>query len=250
MKNRKAEWIALTVYMRYVFNSVAKWNLGLALVVPPLNIFALVSFIPSSTSQLTPLLVSWTSFLYSVFTIVAAYAFASDLSRGTYTVFLSQPLTRRGYVITWMLAIAVAPATAYLLSFLIPFVVMDIRLFTSFDPVDFLLLFLEGTFLSMVMFLAGLISKRPQLVAVVGVFMHMVLFTILGIVYSLTYHFGRSFELIALIYATVYPFKSKVFQLTSQYAGITSWAAFANLVLSIALVAAAIEYSKGKFEVT
>ncbi|MEM2795612.1 MAG: hypothetical protein QXY49_07145, partial [Thermofilaceae archaeon] len=187
--------------------------------------------------------------LYSVFAIIAAYAFASDLSRGTYTIFLSQPLTRRGYVITWMLAIAVAPATAYLLSLVIPFVVIDIRLIKSFDPIDFLLLFLEGAFLSMVIFLAGLISRRPELVAVIGVFMHIILFIILGIIYSLTYHFSRSHELIALIYAIVYPFKSKVFQLTLQYAGVTHWAAYANLALSIMLITIAIEYSKRKFEV-
>lgn len=253
MGSRGAGRAALAVYMRYVLNSVAKWNLGLAIAVPLVNTLAVVSTIYPSLDQLMQLLVSSTSFLYSTFTIVAAYAFASDLSRGTYAVFLSQPLTRRGYVVTWMLATAVAPATAYLLSFVVPFMVMDVKLLASLDPVDFLLLLLEGVSLSMVVFLTGLTSRRPQLVVAIGVFVHMILFYVLSVAYSLVYYSNSPSALIALVYALalVYPFKSKmVLPGLPRYAGIARWAALANLMLSIALVAAALEYAKRKFEVT
>ncbi len=251
MGSRGTRLTALAVYMSYVFNSVAKWNLGLALAVPLVNTLMVVSTIPPSLGQLMELLVSVTSFFYSTFTIVAAYAFASDLSRGTCTVFLSQPLTRRGYVVTWMLATTVVPATAYLLSFVVPFVVMDVKLLASFDPVDFLLLLLEGISLSMVIFLTGLISRRPQLVAVVGVFVHMILFYVLAVAYYSTYYYNPPSELVAFVYALIYPFKSKVlYPGWPQYAGITRWAVLANLALSIALVTAALEYARRIFEVT
>ncbi len=250
MAGSRAALGAFRAYARYVLNSVAKWNLLLAVLTPLLVVYAYTALYIPSTSVLLRFLVTLTGMAYYLLTIVAVYYFALDLSRGTCMVFLSQPLTRRGYVLAWMLASAVVPALAYVLSLAVPFLVLDARALLDLGSEDYALLFLEGLTLTMVMFSAGLASKRPSLVILLALVLHLLLFIAVGTVYSIVAPPGRPWlsryaDAVAFVSYLLYPYRSKLIGV--QY---SSLGVYSNAALAAALVVASLEYARRRLEVS
>ena len=234
---------AVRAYAAYLFNAAAKWSVGLAVVVP-------LSVIPSylftyffSISDLLRMLLVFTGMGYYLVSIIAVYSFALDLAQGSSVVFLSQPLTRRGYVLAWMLASVALPALAYALSFVIPFLILDATMLVSSDPQDFILLFLEGFTISMATFFAALSTKRPALVVALGLFLHILLYFALALVFTVAYHWSLADEA-SLLFCFLYPFRSKLSIGTHPEVSV-----YLNALTAAALVLISLKYAEKMLEV-
>lgn len=242
---------AFRAYLSYVFNSSAKWNLALAVVVPALVIVFYVFTLFTSVSELLRFLLPLTGMTYYLLTVVAVYSFTLDLSRGTCVTFLSQPLTRRGYALAWLLASATVPALTYVLSFAVPFLVLDIRILVHSNLGDYVLLFLEGFTITMIMFFAGLTTRRPSLVVLLGLLLHLLLYAVISIVYSIatlslaTSPSRQIADWVALVLYSLYPFRSLLAGVGYSRLGV-----YLNAATAAALVAASLEYAKRRLEVT
>ncbi|MGC8987897.1 hypothetical protein [Infirmifilum sp.] len=250
MADSRAALRAFHAYARYVFNSIAKWNLLLAVLTPLVVISAYIALYIPSTSLLLSILATLTGIAYYLLTIVAVYYFTLDFSRGTHLVFLSQPLTRRGYALAWMLASAVVPALAYVLSLAVPFLVLDARALLYLGLEEYALLFLEGFTLTMMMFSAGLALRRPSLVILLGLVLHLLLPTAVGAVYSIMVYSGRPWlsmyaDAVAFVSYLLYPYRSKLIGV--QY---SSFGVYSSAALAAALVVASLEYARRRLEVS
>jgi len=240
---------AFRAYLAYLLDSsAAKPNLALAVFVPLLFVvFTTLTYSPSVADLMRALLLL-TGTAYYVVTVAVAYAFTLDLSRGTCLAFLSQPLTRKGYVLAWMLAAVAVPALAYTLSFAVPLLVFDISLMAH-SLWDLLLMFLEGVFLTMVVFTVGLLTRRPWAVVAVGLVVHLLLYVVVAIAYAIATTPTPSgapssyADLVASVYCLLYPMRARLAGVVSPLLGVE------NAALTAALAALSLEYARRRLEV-
>lgn len=247
----KLELKATQAYASYLFNTTARWNLALAIITPFLVIFFYSFTYFPSLSEFLRMLLALTGIIYYLFSIIAVYYFTLDVSRGTSTVFLSQPLTRRGYVVAWMLTSVAAPALSYALSFLVPFLILDASMLAYSDPQSYVLLFLEGFTISMMIFNTALLTRSPGLVVTLGVSLHILLPSILSALYvfltvSQNQATSISADAVLLLFSFLYPFRSKLGMMVSYIEA----GAYLNAVTASVLVIAALTYARRRLEVT
>ena len=250
MGSGRPELGAVCAYASYLFDATAKWNLALAVTTPSLVIFFYLFTYFQSLGDLLRALLTITGMIYYLLSINAVYIFTLDISRGTSMVFLSQPLTRRGYVAAWMLASVAAPALAYALSFVVPLAILDATLLAHSDPQSYALLFLEGFTISMVVFHAGLLTKSPALVVALGALLHILLPVVLAALYSLLYYSqspaaSASAEAVLFLLSFLYPFRSKLMVAGGHFEA----GAYLSALTAAALVLAALAYATRRLEV-
>ena len=190
-------------------------------------------------------------FLYGIIVISLAAQVGFELERGESSLYLSFPISRMSYILSWIVSSMAIPSLIFLLSLLIPLLILDPSMMLGISGVEVLLLLLQVLTSGFIVLLCSIIFRRRSIAFAVGLLEYLLLPWILLMVLSfLAYQIYRvSFPKESMIWwmAFLYPYN---YFMIGQQVGV-SWtkAVIANLPTLIFLVILVIVYTRFKFEV-
>ncbi len=168
----------------------------------------------------TGIVIGFTGLIYIFMIIYAVSVFTSDIIAGGGQLFLSQPVSRKIYVLTWMFVSLITPTFIFLASLVIPALIIEPKLLEAIGFRDLSLTVLEAFEVGSFLFLLALLIKRRGAILVLGIVLYFLMPWIILIVLSLLiYTFVAPTSVstipgwlvvIAKIYATLYPSKSNL----------------------------------------
>ena len=190
-------------------------------------------------------------FLYSIIVISLAAQVGFELERGESSLYLSFPISRMSYILSWIVSSMAIPSLIFLLSLLIPLLILDPSMMLGISGVEVLLLLLQVLTSGFIVLLCSIIFRRRSIAFAVGLLEYLLLPWILVAMLSfLAYYIYRvNFPTESMIWwmAFLYPYN---YFMIGRYIGV-SWtrAVIANLPTLIFLVILVVVYTKFKFEV-
>jgi len=191
-----------------------------------------------------------TGFLYAIVTLIAAAQLGLELERGDATIYLSHPISRSSYVLSWIIASLIIPSTMFFISLAIPLLVVEPRLLFGVSGEEMLLLVLQVLTGGFIVLAASLLFKKRSLALASGFFEYLILPLImtiaLAIFFSLVHNVTPSARDVLWL-AILYPYNYLVM---FNHLG-ARWieAAAANIPVLLALIVFVILYAKRRLEV-
>jgi len=250
----------LWIYQRYVHGNLIGGLVIALMVLVPVHAAAAVFLAPAlvvSSGNVNPGfgVVTGLTGLILVFLVVFLVAsFAGDLSGGGAQLFLSQPISRKVYAATWLLAVVATPALIYLLSVALPLLAIDPGLLHAVGFTEIGLSVVEVLEMGSLLFLAALLTRSRAAVVVLGLFVEFLLPWIMLIPFAMLAAIpgGQPPWLTQAIavYLVLYPSKLPLFLTAPQGPPLTpAQVAGAALTLTALYWAAALAYADRRMEV-
>jgi len=193
---------------------------------------------------------AFTGMIYAFLIISALYSLASDLSQGGAQLFLSQPISRVTYVLAWFLASLGTPTLVFVLSIVLPIVVIDPSLLYLLSSSGLHLLILETLELSCFVFLVACISKSRGVTLLAGMLLFFILPFMIPILLMMIYSpiiVRTTYNYFLEVYAMFYPFRYALL-LLGRNVNNTSY--IGTFVLTLITFTFILFYSKRRLEVT
>lgn len=242
------------VYTSYIHNRLLRGFIAVSLILSALHSMIVVTGLPSIvTTQGGALfsLFAMTSLIYYMSIVYIAYSLAQELGEGPATLYLSHPLGRGEYMVSWLIAGLVTTTVLYATSILAPLLVMDIELLSTTHWEEALLPVLEGVLTGGVSFLTAVLTRRRGMTFFSGLIYLLLLPFALMIIRAITWSTppGGSKDAVSvfieLTFAVLYPSKYYLMKRTTDFGHI----AFTSFLLSCGFLLASIAYAKYKMEV-
>ncbi len=248
-----------STHISYIHSQMIKGFLAITIVLVPIHSYLILVTLPAQRgagifmSPLSPIL-GMTSTLYAFIIIQVAYSFAGDLSEGRAQLFLSHPLGKVEYVFSWLFTNLYTTMLLFILSIVLPVVVLDPTLLLELGLRDIYLLSLELVVSGVILFSIALFTKSRGITFLSGILLYYILPFILLIVISFITYVTRSPGLpqtpLLWAYTILYPYKSMLLLSTRQVSGFSPiQASISSLILASLLHVSVGIYSRRRLEV-
>jgi len=239
-------------YTAYIHDRLAKGFAAASVVVSLAHSMAVVTGLPSfatdPSSALLPLLMM-TSLIYYISIVYIAYSMAQELGEGPAALYLSHPLGRVEYLLSWFAAGLLTTSILYLASIVAPVLVMDPALVSSVDMAVLATLVFEGLVTGAFVFLVALLTRRRGATFFAGLVYILVVPLALSIVAAIVAAAVPRQTLVETLVKTVfmllYPCKYYAIERPTN-AMATS---MPSALLSLVLLGSCLVYAKRKLEV-
>jgi len=242
----------LSIYQGYVHGIMLKWVAAVTVLLALIHTWIVFASIPMIMQPFNFLqgVTAFTGMIYAFLIISALYSLASDLSQGGAQLFLSQPISRVTYVLAWILASLGTPTFIFVLSIVLPIVVIDPSLLYLLCNSGLHLLILETLELSCFIFLVACVSKNRGATLLVGLLLFFILPFMIPLLLMMIYSpIGAQpmRDYLFEVYAVFYPFR---YALISFGRNINSASYVGTTMLMLTTFALILFYSKRRLEVT
>jgi len=250
--NIKDSMVRFNVHLSYMYSKMLKGFLFITIILVPIHSFLVFTVLPQQAFRPTPVSTLsstlWlTSIIFTFIIMYLAYSFASELSGGGAQLFLSHPLGKLEYVSAWFFTGLYVTVFLFLLSIILPVIVLDPTLLSKLSLRELYLLSLEMIVSGAIIFNVALMMKKSGLTFLCGVFFYY----ILPFVFMLSLAvFRKSSEFVIWMFIVLYPYKSMFiwgYARTFPYQIIQ--ASFLSLFFAVLLHILAFVYSRWRLEV-
>ncbi len=166
---------AFSEYLRFLLDTQPKTAVIVSVVAVLLNVpIAVNGTALKGWSHPIADLYAATSLLLLIAFVATISAYIGDMQSGSYTLFLSQPISKTAYVVAWALSAVMVPATAYMISIAAPLIILDARL-VALNISDIALLLLEILEFGFVLFAVATTTRMKGLVLAIALLLYLVL---------------------------------------------------------------------------
>ena len=244
----------VSVYYSYAHSRVLASTVAMVVVVMILHLVIFLFMMPLPTPSRNPVLaplIALTNTLYIFLVVYSLTRFAGDLSEGGAQLFLSYPIGRAEYTLTWLLVSLLAPVLLYALSIIAPLAVLDPHFLLKFSFFEVILVILEMLSIGSLVFFTALAVKSKKAVVVLGILLYFIL-PYFGLIALSILTFSMRIDIYGTIfywiYEALFPYKTYLF----FYTRIANKALLVYPPLAVSIVSSIMSllYAKSKLEVT